>query len=108
MPARSPGRPEENPVSASGTPSGKGRGKRGDYSQKPASYLPDIHRALPQSLDAEKGLLGSVLLSSNVLDGSISQIEAGHFHLPAHQKIFELLVEMRNAGKPIDLISVTQ
>jgi replicative DNA helicase len=70
--------------------------------------LPDVHRALPQSLDAEKGLLGSVLLSSTVLDDSISQIEAGHFHLPAHQKIYELLVEMRNGGKPIDLISVTQ
>lgn len=70
--------------------------------------MPDIHRALPQSLDAEKGLLGSVLLSSTVLDDSIAQIDAGHFHLPAHQKIFEILVEMRNAGKPIDLISVTQ
>jgi len=70
--------------------------------------LPDVHRALPQSLDAEKGLLGSVLLSSTVLDDSISQIDAGHFHLPAHQKVYELLVEMRNAGKPIDLISVTQ
>ncbi|MFA7345348.1 MAG: replicative DNA helicase [Terrimicrobiaceae bacterium] len=70
--------------------------------------MPDVHRALPQSLDAEKGLLGSVLLSSTVLDDSISQIDAGHFHLPAHQKVYELLVEMRNAGKPIDLISVTQ
>jgi replicative DNA helicase len=108
MAAGSPGRPEESPVSGNGAPTGKGRGKRGDYSQKPASYLPDVHRALPQSLDAEKGLLGSVLLSSTVLDDSISQIEAGHFHLPAHQKIYELLVEMRNAGKPIDLISVTQ
>ena len=108
MAAGSPGRPEESPVSANGAPTGKGRGKRTDYSQKPASYLPDVHRALPQSLDAEKGLLGSVLLSSTVLDDSISQIEAGHFHLPAHQKIYELLVEMRNAGKPIDLISVTQ
>ena len=108
MPAGAPARPEENPVSANGNPSGKGRGKRGDYSQKPASYLPDVHRALPQSLDAEKGLLGSVLLSSTVLDDSISQIDAAHFHLPAHQKIFELLVEMRNVGKPIDLISVTQ
>ena len=108
MSVGSPGRPEENPVSTNGNSSGKSRGKRGDYSQKPASYLPDIHRALPQSLDAEKGLLGSVLLSSTVLDDSIAQIDAGHFHLPAHQKIFELLVEMRNAGKPIDLISVTQ
>lgn len=108
MPAGSPARREESPVSGNGAPTGKSREKRGAYSQKPASYLPDVHRALPQSLDAEKGLLGSVLLSSTVLDDSISQIDASHFHLPAHQKIFELLVEMRNAGKPIDLISVTQ
>ncbi|MFA6175297.1 MAG: DnaB-like helicase N-terminal domain-containing protein, partial [Phycisphaerae bacterium] len=70
--------------------------------------MPDIHRALPQSLDAEKGLLGSVLLSGTVLDDSIALIDASHFHLPAHQKIFEILVEMRNSGRPIDLISVTQ
>ncbi len=99
---------EENSVPTNGTPPGKGRGKKGDYSQKSGSYLPDVHRALPQSLDAEKGLLGSVLLSSTVLDDSITQIGPNHFHLPAHQKIFEILVEMRNAGKPIDLISVTQ
>lgn len=108
MPASPPAHPEENSVFTNGTPSGKRRGKKGDYSQKPASYLPDVHRALPQSLDAEKGLLGSVLLSPTVLDEAISQIDASYFHLPAHQKIFELLVEMRNAGKPIDLISVTQ
>lgn len=108
MPAGAPARSEENPVSTNGNPQGKGRGKKADYSQKTGSYLPDVHRALPQSLDAEKGLLGSVLLSSTVLDDSIAQIDAGHFHLPAHQKIFELLVEMRNTGRPIDLISVTQ
>ncbi len=108
MPAGAPVPSEEASVPTNGTPPGKGRGKKGDYSQKSGSYLPDVHRALPQSLDAEKGLLGSVLLSSTVLDDSITQIGAGHFHLPAHQKIFEILVEMRNAGKPIDLISVTQ
>ena len=108
MPSGSPGRAEENPVFTNGAPGGKGRGKKGDYSQKPASYLPDVHRALPQSIDAEKGLLGSILLSGNVLDDTITQIDAPHFHLPAHQKIFEILVEMRNTGRPIDLISVTQ
>ncbi|MEI6033445.1 MAG: replicative DNA helicase [Verrucomicrobiae bacterium] len=70
--------------------------------------MPDIHRTLPQSLDAEKGVLGSILLSGTVLDDTITLIDAGHFHLPAHQKIFEILVEMRNSGRPIDLISVTQ
>ncbi|MEI6278710.1 MAG: replicative DNA helicase [Verrucomicrobiae bacterium] len=108
MPSDSPARAEENPAATNGTGSAKGRGRKGSYPQKPAGYLPDIHRALPQSLDAEKGLLGSILLSGTVLDDSIALIDAGHFHLPSHQKIFEILVEMRNAGKPIDLITFTQ
>jgi len=108
MPSDSPARAEENPAAANGISSAKGRNRKGSYSQKPASYLPDIHRTLPQSLDAEKGVLGSILLSGTVLDDTITLIDAGHFHLPAHQKIFEILVEMRNSGRPIDLISVTQ
>jgi len=108
MPPDSPARAEENPAATNGTGSAKGRSRKGSYPQKPAGYLPDVHRALPQSLDAEKGLLGSILLSGNALDDSIALIDASHFHLPAHQKIFEILVEMQNARKPIDLITFTQ
>jgi replicative DNA helicase len=103
--------PEQNasaPVS-NGDAGGKGRGtKKPDYQQRGAAYLPDARRPLPQSLDAEKGLLGSILHSATALDDTMAQMEARHFHLPAHQKIFELLVEMRNGGKPIDLIALTQ
>jgi replicative DNA helicase len=84
------------------------RKKKPDFTQRAAAYLPDTHRPLPQSIDAEKGLLGSILHSAGVLDDCMAQMEARHFHLPAHQKIFEVLVEMRNAGRPIDLIALTQ
>lgn len=79
-----------------------------DYQKMGAVYLPDARRPLPQSIDAEKGLLGSILHSATVLDDSMAQMESRHFHLPAHQKVFDLLVEMRNVGKPIDLITLTQ
>jgi len=108
MPPTAPVKREGETVPSNGSGTPKPRGKKGDYSQKSGSYLPDIHRVQPQSLDAEKGLLGSVLLSANVLDDCIAQIKSSHFSLPAHQKIYELLVEMRNAMRPIDLISVTQ
>jgi replicative DNA helicase len=103
--------PEQNASvpSSNGDAAGKGRGKKKpDYQQRGAAYLPDARRPLPQSLDAEKGLLGSILHSATALDDTMAQMEARHFHLPAHQKIFELLVEMRNGGKPIDLIALTQ
>ncbi|MFZ9964438.1 MAG: replicative DNA helicase [Terrimicrobiaceae bacterium] len=93
---------------ANGSHDAKGRKKKPDYQQRGSAYLPDAHRPLPQSLDAEKGLLGSILHSAGVLDDCIAQMESRHFHLPAHQKIFEILVEMRNSGRPIDLISLTQ
>ena len=94
--------------SSNGARDSKGRAKKPDYQARGSAYLPEPHRPLPQSLDAEKGLLGSILHSASVLDDCMAQMEARHFHLPAHQKIFELLVEMRNAGHPIDLIAVTQ
>jgi replicative DNA helicase len=98
-----------NNPTANGAGDGKGKKKKPvDYNQRASAYLPDVHRALPQSIDAEKGLLGSILHSSTVLDDCISQMEAKHFHLPSHQKIFEVLVEMRNTGRPIDLIALTQ
>ncbi len=108
MPPGSPAKAEEKPTDGNGNGASKPRARKGDYAQKSGSFLPDIHRSLPQSIDAEKGLLGSILLSTSVLDDCMAQIDAKYFHLPAHQKVFDVLVEMRNSGRPIDLISVTQ
>ena len=84
------------------------------YSQRTGSYLPDIHRALPQAVEAEKGVLGSMLLSpKDVIDQCVEKIGAdergsAHFHIPAHATIYGLLVELHNAQKPIDFITLTQ
>ena len=74
------------------------------------SFLPETQRSLPQSTDAEKGLLGSILLlPDRVLDDCITQqVGPKYFHAPAHARIFSALVEMRQKKTPIDLISVTQ
>ncbi len=102
--------PVENPVSTGGSQPNKGREKGASFSQKGKAYLPDIHRALPQSIDAEKGLLGSILLSpAKVLDECIQeQVGEKYFHHPAHARVYGVLVEMRESNRPIDLISLTQ
>lgn len=110
MPPDSPVSAAENPVNSNGLGTGKKKDRKGAYAQKSGAYLPDIHRSLPQSVDAEKGLLGSVLLSPGaVLDECIQQqVHEKYFHQPAHATIYATLVEMREANKPIDFISVTQ
>ena len=73
-------------------------------------YSPDIHRLLPQSPDAEKGVLGSFLLASREIGAICGEykITAEHFHLPAHGLIYARLMEMWDAGKAIDIITLTQ
>ncbi|MEI8342229.1 MAG: replicative DNA helicase [Verrucomicrobiota bacterium] len=85
------------------------KGKAG-YSQKTGSYLPDIHRTLPHSTDAEQGVLGSMLISPNeVIGHCVEQITEKHFHVPAHATIYEVLVELWNAkASAIDFITLTQ
>jgi len=75
-----------------------------------ATYSPDIHRMLPQSQDAELGLLGSVLLCPKEVMGECveKKITPEHFHIPAHGIIYGILRELYDANKPIDFILLTQ
>lgn len=65
---------------------------------------------LPQSQDAELGILGSVLLSPReVMTECVEQkITPEHFHVPAHGIIYGILRELYDANKPIDPILLTQ
>ena len=65
---------------------------------------------LPQSQDAELGLLGSVLLCPKEVMGECveKQIAPEHFLAPAHATVFCILRELYDAGKPIDFILLTQ
>ena len=78
--------------------------------RKRAHYAPDAHRMLPQSQDAELGLLGSILLCPKEVMGECveKQITPEHFHAPAHGIIFGILRELYDAAKPIDFILLTQ
>jgi replicative DNA helicase len=80
-----------------------------DLHQK-VSYLPDIHRLLPQAPDAERGVLSSFLLAPREIGGLCAekQIKAEHFHLPAHAQIYATLLELWDANRPIDFITLTQ
>ncbi|MFZ0435025.1 MAG: replicative DNA helicase [Chthoniobacterales bacterium] len=72
--------------------------------------LPETHRPLPASLDAEQGVLSSILLSPR--ETMITTTEKGitpeHFHHPAHGTIYGVLEELSKTNSPIDLITVTQ
>ena len=108
MPATSQVAPNgtEKPRDRTGSARGKNLGGEGSYSQ---GSSPDIHRALPHSLEAEQGLLGSMLIApADVMDDCAQRIKADAFYQPSHQTIFALLVELWDKQQPADIITLTQ
>jgi replicative DNA helicase len=65
------------------------------------------HPGMPCAPDAEKGLLGSILQSPAVLD-DMGWVLPSYFYNPTHRAIYERMREMAAAGKPIDLVTVSQ
>ncbi|CAN5623110.1 replicative DNA helicase [soil metagenome] len=61
-------------------------------------------RQPPQSKEAEQGVLGSVLRDNAVLSDVLGILRPDNFYYDAHQKIFEAIVELYNAAKPVDAV----
>src|SRR5207244_2037311 len=73
------------------------------------SSAQDIHRTLPHSIEAEQGVLGSMLISPReIIAECVEKINEEYFYVPAHQTIYLVLVDLWNAGEGIDLITFTQ
>jgi replicative DNA helicase len=102
--------PTETPSPATARPAKKTGNGKGQGGGGTGSYLPDIHRLLPQSGDAEQGVLSSVLLAPKEVGGLCVEkgIRKEHFHIPAHSSIYEVLLEMYDQRQPIDVITLTQ
>lgn len=87
----------------------RGADRRRDRGRGKVSYLPDMHRLLPQAPDAERGVLSSWLLAPREIGGLLRDkgFSSPWFHLAAHVLIADELEAMQNEGKPIDFISLT-
>ncbi|NGO38621.1 replicative DNA helicase [Limisphaera ngatamarikiensis] len=81
-------------------------GRRGS-----APALPSADRLPPHSLEAERGVLGCILLSPNPCMGESLELLKGQpevFYDPRHQIIYRTLIEMFEQREPIDLITLQQ
>lgn len=61
------------------------------------------------NLDAEKSLLGALLLPSekfNPFDETVGIVTAKSFHSPAHAQIFEVIQAFHRDQKPVDVVTV--
>ena len=63
-------------------------------------------RVPPHNLDAERSLLGGVLLDNQAFPEVLEHLKAEDFYRDAHRKIFEAMCELFGKSQPIDRITV--
>ena len=55
-------------------------------------------RVPPQNLEAERGVLGSILLESHFIDEVADVLSADHFYLDSHQRIYKAILRLHDSG----------
>ena len=65
-------------------------------------------RTLPHSLDAEKSVLGAVLMHNEAFNHAAELIDSKDFFRNAHARIFEKMVALSERGDAIDFITLKE
>ena len=63
-------------------------------------------RVPPHDLDAEKSLLGAMLLSSDAASTGLTKAKVEDFYRQAHQRIFTAILALFAKGEPCDVVTV--
>jgi len=69
------------------------------------SKLPD--KIPPQSVEAERCVLGSLMLDKSAIVKVVDFLEGRDFYKGIHQGIYQAMVELFEKGEPIDLLSLS-
>ncbi len=64
-------------------------------------------RVTPQSIEAERSVLGSMILDRDTIDVVNQSIREEDFYFDAHKKIHSAIMDLFLANKPVDLITLT-
>jgi len=67
-----------------------------------------LERPLPHNLEAERSILGAVLLDNFALNAAIEKVRSDDFFLPQHRHIFERMVQLGEKQQAIDIVTLME
>jgi replicative DNA helicase len=65
-------------------------------------------RTLPHNLEAERSVLGAILLHNDAFNLAAEVIDANDFYRDAHRRIFDKMVKLVERGGAIDLVTLKE
>ncbi len=73
-----------------------------------ADIVAAAERTLPHNLEAERSVLGAILIDNESFNIAASVIDSRAFFRDAHRRIFERMVALAERSQPIDLITLKE
>lgn len=67
----------------------------------------EVLRVPPQSLDAEKSVLGGVLLEDRAISRVLDILNPQDFYRENHMKIFSAMIELFDKNEPVDIVTLS-
>jgi replicative DNA helicase len=69
---------------------------------------PLLRNVPPNSLEAERAVLGAILVDPRAVDDVAEKISTEDFYSQAHVQIFETIIELWQANKPVDVVLLNE
>ena len=63
-------------------------------------------KALPHNLEAERSILGAILIRNEAFNVAAELIDADDFFRDAHRRVFDKMVDLNERGQAIDLVTL--
>jgi len=67
-----------------------------------------LDRGLPASPEAERSILGAILLDTTLQNEALSTLKADHFFLDAHRRVYARICDLSESNRPIDIVTLTE
>ncbi|MDO4564497.1 MAG: replicative DNA helicase [Clostridia bacterium] len=67
-----------------------------------------LEKTIPHNVDAERSVLGAMLLDHNALEQMLEQLRAEDFYANAHEQIFAAMRDIRFKGSAVDLVTLNE
>src|SRR5437879_6514426 len=65
-----------------------------------------LERPLPNSPEAERAILGAILLDNGLISQGIELLKPEDFYVPAHRRIFQAMISLFERGSEINQILI--
>jgi len=79
----------------------------GTVRRRTGDPLSALGKLPPQAIDLEEAVLGALMLEKDALTAVVDILLPDSFYKDAHKMVYEAILDLFNAGEPIDLLTVT-